>query len=49
MGHLIAHGHSVAAALTSGYHLAFCIAAALAGAIAVVAAVPAGEAVSVSR
>jgi EmrB/QacA subfamily drug resistance transporter len=38
--HLIAQGHSTAAALTSGYHLAFWIAAALiAGAIAIVPAV----------
>jgi len=43
-GHLIARGQSTAAALTSGYHLAFWIAAALvAGAIAVVAAVPAAS------
>jgi hypothetical protein len=39
--HLSAQGHSSAAALTGGYHLAFWVAAALvAGAIVVVSAVP---------
>ena len=43
-GHLIAHGQSTAAALTSGYHLAFWIAAALiAAAIAVVPVVLSDE------
>lgn len=37
-GHLIAQGHSTAAALTSGYHLAFWIAAGLI--VAALAVVP---------